>query len=252
MTIPVPPVVRDSCNAVPAKRKTPSGGAATATPPARTAPRMTAANRAHGANVPRRQSAGRKRLLFQAVQPRGLPQAAKLHQATKLPPASARPSTKPGPAPSAARAGCKSAAARAASFGAARIIRPASTARTMPTACRNRMRNLHFENGKDMETSDKPHIQYLVQHGHIAGDVFPVYVVNDRETAIKKAKSLMLDIAESFRNGRLKKLGFVQDGYYFFWSESSRQEPGENFVSILVIRDGIITGQDHLSIGEPG
>ena len=66
------------------------------------------------------------------------------------------------------------------------------------------MRNLHFENGKDMETSDKPHIQYLVQHGHIAGDVFPVYVVNDRETAIKKAKSLMLDIAESFRNGRLK------------------------------------------------
>lgn len=103
-----------------------------------------------------------------------------------------------------------------------------------------------------METSDKPHIQYLVQHGHIAGDVFPVYVVNDRETAIKKAKSLMLDIAESFRNGRLKKLDFVQDGYYFFWSESSRQEPGKNFVSILVIRDGIITGQDHLSIGEPG
>jgi hypothetical protein len=114
------------------------------------------------------------------------------------------------------------------------------------------MRNLHFENEKDMETSDKPHIQYLVQHGYIAGDVFPVYVVNDRETAIKKAKSLMVDIAESFRNDHLKKLDFVQDGYYFFWSESSRQKPGENFVSILVIRDGIITGQDHLSIGEPG
>ena len=252
MTIPVPPVVRDSCNAVPAKRKTPSGGVATATPPVRTVRRTTTANRVCGVSEPRRQQAGYKPLLLQAPQPRGLLQAAKLRQATKPPLASARPSTKHTPAPPAARAGCKRAAARAASFGVARITPPARIARTTRTACRNRMRNLHFENGKDMETSDKPHIQYLVQHGHIAGDVFPVYVVNDRETAIKKAKSLMLDIAESFRNGRLKKLGFVQDGYYFFWSESSRQEPGENFVSILVIRDGIITGQDHLSIGEPG
>ncbi|RKV62725.1 MAG: hypothetical protein D8H97_45560 [Neisseria sp.] len=105
--------------------------------------------------------------------------------------------------------------------------------------------NLHSDNWKSMKTSDKPHIQYLVQHGYIAGDVFPVYVVNDRETAMKKAKSLMVDIVASFRNDPLKKLDFVQDGYYSFWSESRRQEPGENFVSILVIRDGIITGQDH-------
>ena len=62
----------------------------------------------------------------------------------------------------------------------------------------------------------------------------------------------MVGIAESFHNSRLKKLDFVQDGYYSFWSESSRQEPGENFVSILIIRDGIITDQDHASLGEPG
>lgn len=100
--------------------------------------------------------------------------------------------------------------------------------------------------------NDHPHIQYLVQHGYIAGDVFPVYVVNDRETTIKKAKSLMLDIAESFYHDCLKKLEFVQDGYYSFWGESGRQEPGENFVSILVVRDGIITGQDRPSLGGPG
>ena len=107
-------------------------------------------------------------------------------------------------------------------------------------------------NGKEFVCwNDRPHVQYLVQHGYIAGDVFPVYVVNDRETAIKKAKSLMLDIAESFHNGRLEKLEFVQDDYYFFWSESIRQEAGENFVSILVVRDGIIMNQDHASFGGP-
>ena len=139
-TIPVPPAAKAFCSAVPAKRKTPSGGVATATPPARIAHRTTTANRECGVNAPRRQ---------QALQPRGLLQAAKLHQAAKPPPASARPSTKHTPAPPAARAGCKSAAARAVPFGGAAITPPAPTARTTRMACRNRMSNLHPENLKE-------------------------------------------------------------------------------------------------------
>ena len=160
-TIPVPPAAKATCNAVPAKRKTPSGGVATATPPARTAPRMTAANRAHGANVLRRAQTARKRKLHQAghrltlvqeVQPHGLHQAARkaLPQAIKPHLArTARPSTKPTPAPFAAKAGCKSAAARAVSFGDAAITRVAPTARMTFTACRNRMSNLNPENLKE-------------------------------------------------------------------------------------------------------